>query len=125
MYSNQEGVDAPAERLARILGSLSISLFLISSIAYMDGRMLLTEIGLWTVFATLAVLSSVVALMLTFSTGRPHGSLPTDGWISREGEGVMRDRLQKEMDEAGVDRFGSNWARMEMRHLESKHSEEE
>ena len=37
----------------------------------------------------------------------------------------MRDRLQKEMDEAGVDRLGSNWARMEMRHLESKHSEEE
>ena len=125
MSSNQDGVDAPAERLSRIVISLSISLFLISSIAYMDDRMELTEIGLWTVFAGLAVLCSVFALLLTFSTGRPHGSLPTDDWISREDEEVMRERLQREMDEAGVDRLGSNWARMEMSHLESKHSEEE
>ena len=44
--------------------------------------------------------------------------------MSRETEGKMRDRLEKEREEANLEGLGSNWAKMEMRHLESKHSEE-
>ena len=48
----------------------------------------------------------------------------TDSWISREPEGEMRERLERERDEASMQDIGSKWARMEMRHLESKHGEE-
>ena len=123
--ARQKDVDAPAERLARIMLSLAISLILMSSFAYMDGRMNLSKIGVWTIFTSLAALCSIVWLILNFSAGKQHGSLATDEWISRDNEVEMRDRLQREMDEAGIDRLATNWAKMEMFHLESKHSEEE
>ena len=118
-------MDAPAERLARLMLSLSISLILMSSFAYMDGRMNLSKIGVWTIFTSLAALCSIVWLILNFSAGKQHESLATDEWISRDNEVEMRDRLQREMDEAGIYRLATNWAKMEMFHLESKHSEEE
>jgi hypothetical protein len=37
----------------------------------------------------------------------------------------MRLRLKEEMEDASVANLGSSWARMEMKHLESKHNEEE
>ena len=117
--ARQKDVDAPAERLARIMLSLSISLILMSSFAYMDGRMNLSKIGVWTIFTSLAALCSIVWLILNFSVGKQHGSLATDEWISRENEVEMRDRLQREMDEAGIDSLSSNCAKMDMFHLES------
>jgi len=47
-----------------------------------------------------------------------------ENWISRESEEEMRIRLTREMEEASVENMGSTWARMEMEHLEAKHSEE-
>ena len=44
--------------------------------------------------------------------------------ISREDEETMISRLEKEREEASMQGLSSKWARMEMEHLESKHSEE-
>ena len=53
-----------------------------------------------------------------------HGTWPTDNWFSREELFEMQSRLEDERDEANMHSVGSKWARMEMEHLESKHSEE-
>ena len=37
---------------------------------------------------------------------------------------AMRVRLEYEMEEASMQRIGTSWAKMEMDHLESRHSEE-
>ena len=39
-------------------------------------------------------------------------------------EEAMISRIEKERDEASMQDLSSKWARMEMQHLESKHSEE-
>jgi|TARA_B100000959_G_scaffold194873_1_gene203859 type II secretory pathway component PulK len=103
----------------RVLVGVALSLFLMSSIAYMDGRMV------FSAFSGGACLISMFVFSQIRRSGATHGSLMFDRWYSREGEEEMRVRLQREMDESSVENLGSNWARMEMDHLEAKLGEEE
>ena len=47
-----------------------------------------------------------------------------DAWFSKEIDEEMRARLEEEMLEADVSNLSSEWAKMEMEHLENKHEEE-
>jgi len=126
-------VESSGERLGRLLVGISLGLFLITSLAMLDGRLMASGIegdtimvgGLVLIVAVLAIVTAAFALLLSVAKDWPHGSLPLDKWFSREEEGVMRHRLEEEMEEASIANLGSGWARMEMEHLESKHGEEE
>ena len=126
-------MESPGERLRRLLIGISLSLFLITALAILDGRLFpsgiegeaITESPLAVIVAVLAIVTAAFALLLNVAKDWPHDSLPTDKWFSREKEGAMRLRLEEEMEDASIANLGSSWARMEMKHLESKHSEEE
>ena len=126
-------MESPGERLRRLLIGISLSLFLISALAMLDSRLFpsgiegesITEGPLAVIVAALAIVTAAFALLLNGAKDWPHDSLPTDKWFSREKEGAMRLRLEEEMEDASVANLGSSWAKMEMKHLESKHSEEE
>ena len=72
----------------------------------------------------LSVVAGTTLLVVLAGSSKPHGGWVTDTWVSREPEDEMRSRLERERDEASMQDLGSKWARMEMEHLESKHSEE-
>ena len=126
-------MESPGERLKRLLIGISICLFLIIALAMLDGRLFpsgiegeaITESPLAVIVAVLAIVTAAFALLLNVAKDWPHDSLPIDKWFSREKEGAMRLRLKEEMEDASVASLGSSWARMEMKHLESKHNEEE
>ena len=44
---------------------------------------------------------------------------------SKENDEKMRLRLEEEYREADISNLNSQWAKMEMKHLEKKHGEEE
>ena len=46
-------------------------------------------------------------------------------WFSKESDEKMRLRLEEEYREADISNLNSQWAKMEMKHLEKKHGEEE
>ncbi len=71
-----------------------------------------------------AVLASILLVVVIVGRERKHGNWIIDSWISREPEDEMLSRLESEGGEASMQDLGSKWARMEMEHLESKHSEE-
>jgi hypothetical protein len=118
-------MDSPATRLGRMLAGFCLALLLITAMAFFDGRLTTSEMGMGYGFVIVAILAGLVALMFKAVDGRPHGSLPSDAWISRESEDEMRLRLEAEMSTAGIGNIGTNWARMEMEHLEARHGEEE
>ncbi len=126
-------MESPGERLKRLLIGISLCLFLIIALAMLDGRLFpsgiegeaITESPLAVIVAVLAIVTAAFALLLNVAKDWPHDSLPIDKWFSREKEGAMRLRLKEEMEDASVASLGSSWARMEMKHLESKHNEEE
>tara|TARA_Y100000588_G_scaffold181801_3_gene195578 strand:- start:946 stop:1299 length:354 start_codon:yes stop_codon:yes gene_type:complete len=117
-------MESPAIRLSRILGVFSLTLVATFLIAVLD------ESGNWSdsyvlaVPLSFAVASFLLIILLVAGRGKQHGSWPSDKWVSRENEHEMRLRLENEMEEASMQRIGSSWAKMEMEHLESKHSEE-
>ena len=126
-------MESPGERLKRLLIGISLCLSLIIALAMLDGRLFpsgiegeaITESPLAVIVAVLAIVTAAFALLLNVAKDWPHDSLPIDKWFSREKEGAMRLRLKEEMEDASVASLGSSWARMEMKHLESKHNEEE
>ena len=115
-------MDSPARRLTRLLTGFLITILIVLIFSYVDEGSFFREY--WLAPASIAILSSLVMILLYAGRGRPHGEWFTDSWISREDEGEMRSRLENERKEASVRDLGSKWARMEMAHLEEKHSEE-
>ncbi|MBR79426.1 MAG: hypothetical protein CMA88_01390 [Euryarchaeota archaeon] len=117
-------MESPAVRMTRVLGGFCLTLLAASLIA------ILGEDGGWSdsyilvIALSLAAASFVLVIILLAGRGRQHGSWPSDKWVSRENEHEMKVRLESEMEEASMQRIGSNWAKMEMDHLESRHSEE-
>ncbi|MEC8873968.1 MAG: hypothetical protein VX502_01090 [Candidatus Thermoplasmatota archaeon] len=126
-------MESPGERLGRLLVGISLALFLITALAMLDGRLIASGVGvdasmdnpLALIVAVLAIVTAAFALLLILAKDWPHGSLLLDKWFSREEEGVMRLRLEEELEESSIANLGTGWARMEMEHLESKHGEEE
>ncbi len=125
-------MESPGGRLGRLLVGVSLSLFLISALAMLDGRLISSGVEvdasmddpLALIVVVLAIVTAAFALLLSLAKDWPHDSLPLDKWFSREEEGVMRLRLEEELEEASIANLGTGWARMEMEHLESKHGEE-
>ena len=121
----REGMSSPASRMTRLLSGFILCLLTITSIAVLDGRFTdLSEFGVFSVVCVIFVLATFLLLSLSAGRGKEHGKWLTDSIISRETEKDMISRIEKERDEASMQGLSSKWARMEMEHLESKHSEE-
>ena len=115
-------MDSPASRMSRLLSGFILCLLAVTSIAVVDGRFTdFSEFGVFSVVCAISVLASVLLVSLAAGRGKEHGRWPTDSMISREAEEAMISRLE---EEASMQGLSSKWARMEMEHLESKHSEE-
>ena len=118
-------MDSPASRMSRLLAGLILCLLGVLSIAVIDGRFTdFSEFGVFSVVCVISVLASILLISLEAGRGKEHGRWPTDSVISREAEEVMISRIEGEREEASMQGLSSKWARMEMEHLESKHSEE-
>ena len=118
-------MNSPASRMSRLLSGFILCLLGVTSIAVIDGRFTdLSEFGVFSVVCSISVLASILLISLAAGRGREHGRWPTDSMISREEEEAMISRIEKERDEASMQDLSSKWARMELQHLESKHSEE-
>ena len=117
-------MESPAHRMRRALVGFGLSLVVAVCIAMLDESNGWTSGFLWVIPTSLFFISFLLILILSGGGDRYHGNWISDSWMSRETEGKMRERLEKERDEANMEGHGSNWAKMEMRHLESKHSEE-
>ncbi|MBI87743.1 MAG: hypothetical protein CMB67_01760 [Euryarchaeota archaeon] len=115
-------MDSPARRMTRLLSGFFVTLLVVLSFYYLEGGSIFGKY--WLVPVSVTITSGVLIVLIGAGGDRPHGSWITDSWISREDEVEMRSRLEMEMDEASVQDLGSKWARMEMAHLEAKHSEE-
>ncbi len=126
-------MESPGGRLGRLLVGVSLALFLISALAMLDGRLIASgddidasmDNPLALIVVVLAIVTAAFALLLNLAKDWPHDSMPLDKWFSREEEGIMRLRLEEELEDASIASLGTGWARMEMEHLESKHEEEE
>ena len=77
----------------------------------------------WIIFFIMILYLSLILIFWMVNRNKEK-FLFLENWFSRESEEEMRIRLTAEMEEASVDNMGSKWAKMEMEHLEAKHSEE-
>ena len=116
-------MDTPAKKILRVLSGFLITIITVVSIGIIENGGEVRESKI-ILTSALGLLSGVLLLILMAGGSRPHGTWPTDNWFSREGALEMQSRLEGERDEASMQDLGSKWARMEMEHLESKHSEE-
>ena len=111
--------------MSRLLSGFILCLLGVTSIAVIDGRFTgFSEFGVFWAVCAILVLASILLVSLAAGRGREHGRWPTDSMVSGEAEQAMISRIEKERDEASMQGLSSKWARMEMEHLESKHSEE-
>ena len=118
-------MDSPASRFSRLLLGFILCLLAVTSIAVIDGRFTdFSEFGVFSAVCVISVLASILLISLEAGRGKEHGRWPTDSVISREAEEAMISRIDREREEASMQGLSSKWARMEMEHLESKHSEE-
>ena len=123
VYLQPVDMDTPAKKMLRVLsGVLDYDNYCCFHRHYREwgrgeGRQNNLDFGAWIIIGSFAIGSNGRG-------SRPHGTWPTDNWFSREGAVEMQSRLEGERDEASMQDLGSKWARMEMEHLESKHSEE-
>ena len=117
-------MESSAIRLTRILVAFFFTLLATVSVAMLDGGESWSKGVVFVFPASLSLASALLIILFVFGRGREHGSWPSDSWFSREGEQEMRERLEKEMEEGSLSNLGTNWAKMEMDHLESKHGEE-
>lgn len=110
--------------LSRLIGGFFLAILFAISVALLDIEERWFSGELEYVPISLAFFSLLIVIFLWSGGSRIHGSWPSDSWISRESEVEMRRRLESEIGEASLQDIGTKWARMEMEHLESKHSEE-
>ncbi len=121
----RKAMSSPASRLVRLLVGFILCLVTFVAFAILDGRATdLSEFGVFSIVFLIVILASVLLVTLIAGSKREHGSWLTDSFVSREGEEAMISRIERERDEASMQGLSSKWARMEMEHLESKHSEE-
>ena len=124
-------MDSAAGRVERVLIGFAVPLYLLTALAFAEGRIaLLSDPGpnedSWAVlFGSLAVLSTLLYAYIRYLGSKPHGSSPLDQVFSRESEEEMLSRLREEQQEADVTSMSSAWAEMEKDHLERTLGEEE
>ena len=124
-------MDSAASRVERVLIGFAIPLYLLTALAFAEGRMsLLSEPGpnedSWAVlFGSLAVLATLLYAYIRYLGSKPHGTSRFDEVFSREPEEEMLKRLREEQREADVSSMSSAWAEREKEHLERTLGEEE
>ena len=124
-------MDSAASRVERVLIGFAVPLYLLTALAFAEGRIsLLSDSGpdedsLGMLFGSLAILSTLLYAYIRNLGSKPHGSSPLDKVFSRESEEEMLARLRGEQREADVSSMGSTWAEMEKEHLERTLEEEE
>jgi len=117
-------MESPASRLVRLLIGFILCLMAMISISIVnEGSVSITD-SLIVLPALVAAIAGILLVVIISGGKKAHGDWVTDTWVSRELEDEMLSRLERERDEASMQDLGSKWARMEMEHLESKHSEE-
>ena len=117
-------MDSPASRLARLLSGFILTLLIVVSISIQESGLPSKFDGSSFVPISLFLVAGAILISIIIGRGRPHGEWFMDSWVSRESEEEMITRLERERDESSIHDLGSKWARMEMEHLEAKHSEE-
>ena len=117
-------MESAAHRMRRSLVGFGLSLVVAVCIAMLEESNWWMSGSLWVIPTSLFFISFLLILILSGGGDRYHGNWISDSWMSRETEGKMRERLEKEREDANMEGLSSNWAKMEIRHLESKHSEE-
>ena len=117
-------MESSAISLTRVLGGVFFTLVAAVSIVVLDEEGDWTDGWVWMIPTSLALMSALLLALIISGKDREHGSWLTDTLVSRESEYEMRLRLEKEMEEASLQNLGTNWAKMEMGHLETKHGEE-
>lgn len=117
-------MDTSAGRMRRVLFGFSLTLVTVVSVALLDEERNWGSEFILGLLVSMVLFSILLIILLSVGGGRPHGKWITDSWMSREYEVDMWNRLDKEREEASMEGLGSSWAKMEMEHLESKHSEE-
>jgi hypothetical protein len=124
-------MDSAASRVERVLIGFAVPLYLLTALAFAEGRIsLLSDSGpdedsFGMLFGSLAILSTLLYAYIRNLGSKPHGSSPLDKVFSRESEEEMLARLREEQREADVSSMGSTWAEMEKEHLERTLGEEE
>ncbi len=127
-------MDAPAERLSRVLVGITIPLLFLTALALSEGRIELIECtgdacsssSDWALILPIFSIICIIGLIiLRVSRGREHGDAPLDRWFSREPEKIMRQRLEDERFDSSDDRLGDRWAELEKKSLEDRYNEEE
>ena len=124
-------MDSAASRVERVLIGFAVPLYLLTALAFAEGRIsLLSDSGpdedsFGMLFGSLAILSTLLYAYIRNLGSKPHGSSPLDKVFSRESEEEMLARLREEQREADVSSIGSTWAEMEKEHLERTLGEEE
>ncbi len=118
-----------AIQIQRILIGGFIVLLFIISLGILEDRLELENsfefntLVSWIIFFIMILYLSLILIFWMVNRNKEK-FLFLENWFSRESEEEMRIRLTAEMEEASVDNMGSKWAKMEMEHLEAKHSEE-
>jgi len=122
-------VSTAAIQIQRILIGGFIVLVFIISLGILEDRLELENsfefntLVSWIIFFIMILYLSLILIFWMVNRNKEK-FLFLENWFSRESEEEMRNRLTAEMEEASVDNMGSKWAKMEMEHLEAKHSEE-
>ncbi len=117
-------MESPASRLVRLISGFVLCLLVVVAIAIMEAGGSATSELRVILPSLIAAIAGILLVAIAAGGDRSHGKWPTDSWFSREAEDMMISRIERERDEASMQDLGSKWARMEMEHLESKHSEE-
>ena len=118
-------MDSPAGRLERLLIGFILPLVFLITIVYIDNGLTIIECSYGTcnnylILLFLIVLVSIFIIILCII----KFTNVFDKWFSKETDEDMRARLEEEYREADISNLNSQWAKMEMEHLENKHGEE-
>jgi len=119
-------MDSPAGRLERLLIGVILPLLFLISIVFIDNELTIKECSYGTcnnyVILLILILLVIIFIIILFIN---RFTYILNEWFSKETDEKMRLRLEEEYREADISNLNSQWAKMEMEHLEKKHGEEE
>ena len=109
----------PSKAASRILYATGFGLILACGFGLIEGRMVITNLGVGHIFLLLAVISIIVA----YSLGREYNFLRSI--YPNETENEMVERIKKEINEIEQDSaVGNAWAKLESQVLEKELEQE-
>jgi uncharacterized membrane protein len=118
-------MDSPAGRLERLLIGVILPLIFLISIVFIDNELTIKECSYGTcnnyIILLLLILLVIIFIIILLIN---RFTYVLDQWFSKENDEKMRLRLEEEYREADISNLNSQWAKMEMEHLENKHGEE-